>query len=448
MPGGVRGGSFSLAGLFAWDGIVLGRWWGRILRYAGEVHVFVIAPSGSKKSTTVSIPTVLGLRPRKAWWGLGRVKESWSVFVHDPKGELHAISAGWRGRCSRVVHVNPTSRTSACHNPLDEVRRDPDHFVRDIEIISSVLGNPDGERPTSDTSRHFMELTSLVIGGTLMHGLETGKAQTLPQARKLMQAPGLWHEMAKMWGSDDDHALITSAGDAMLAMDDKQRSGVLMTIARAFSMTLDPVVARVLSGSDFCMADLRERDTPMALYLTVPFADQERLRPFTRVLANQVLDWNCQELPPSLGRPCQGAPRWRHRLLMLIEEVQSLGYMPAIPRALTYVRGYGMNLMMVTPSMNMIDGVYGRYNNFLEGSHLRLVFAPNDAELAERFAKETGRVRVDGKEGERLLSQTGLTFLRGDLGLLLIGNGVHPALVTKLPYWLHPLWRWRAHAGA
>src|SRR6266545_2716364 len=97
--------------------LTIWRWlwaWGwRALRYDGEVHTLIVAPTGSGKTTTTGIPTTLTWRH--------------SLFVHDPKGELREHSARWRSRFSRIVSIDPTSPESDCYDPLRAIRLDSTH---------------------------------------------------------------------------------------------------------------------------------------------------------------------------------------------------------------------------------------------------------------------------------------------------------------------------------
>jgi type IV secretion system protein VirD4 len=189
-------------------------------------------------------------------------------------------------------------------------------------------------------------------------------------------------------------------------------------------MTADPLVAQMLTGDDVFLEDMRTHKKPMSLYLTIPFTDQERLLPLSRLIVRLVLDYNTRRLGP-----------WNHRLLMLIDELQALKSMPPLVRALTYVRKYGLNLALITPSLHAL-GAEG--DQYMENAHLRVIFAPNDPALSEKFSHMTGNEEVE-KQGttreQRLLSATGITYLPPDKGLLLIGNGGYPALITKAPYY-------------
>ena len=232
------------------------------------------------------------------------------------------------------------------------------------------------------------------------------------------------------------HPAVQRAVHLLRRLADRELSGVLSTCARALEMTTDPLVARMSNSDSFTMADLRECWQPLSLYLTIPYADQQRLRGLSRLITHQVLDYTTHRLGG-----------WQHRMLLLIDEFQALKRMPALADALNYVRGFGLNMVLITPSLNEIDRLYGPSNNFIEGSHLRVVFTPNDPAIAEKFSRMTGtRTHEEGTRTheERLLSTTGVAFLPAYKGLLLIGNGGYPALITKAPYYTNARLRRRS----
>jgi type IV secretion system protein VirD4 len=238
---------------------------------------------------------------------------------------------------------------------------------------------------------------------------------------------------------------------------DRELSGVLSTASRGLRLYLDPLVARMTNTSSFTWQDLRERTRPMTLYLSVPYSDQQRLRPLSRLLIRQLLGYTTQHLPG-----------WRHRLLGVIDEVQALNRLQALSEALNYAAGYGVTLCLITPSLHELDRLYGQNNNFLEGCHVRVAYAPNDFTIAQRFSRQTGEMeaqkvrqswsqdvgsllgrKTTSAEVERkpLLSPTGLMQLHKEQVLLLVGN-MPPAMLTKARYWKHRLWRRRSQIKA
>ena len=81
------------------------------LRHNGPEHILTYAPTRSGKGVGLVIPTLL----------------SWkhSCVITDLKGELWAMTAGWRQKHAnnKVIRFEPaTLKGGARWNPLDEIR--------------------------------------------------------------------------------------------------------------------------------------------------------------------------------------------------------------------------------------------------------------------------------------------------------------------------------------
>lgn len=424
------------AGLFAAQGVVFGKAHGRIVRHDGPEHVLCVGPTRSGKGVGHVIPTLL----------------DWpeSVFVFDPKAELYAITAQARRRFSRVMHLHPTSPTSMCLNPLDAIRLHTDYELRDVQIIVDILTDPDELGERGGAAQHFRETTADLLIGLILYGLLTETAPTLAAINALLTlAPSLDDLFLTMHAHP--HLAIHRATSMVRDMTNKELSGVLSTTRRALRLFTDPLVARMTSTSDCAWSDLRDRLHPMSMYLSIPFADQERLRPLSRLYVRQMLDQATQKLTG-----------WQHRLLVLLDEVASLKYMPILGEGLQYLAGYGVNLSLITPSLTPLEALYGAKNSFWEGCKMRLIFPPNSMAMAQMFAREVGEALVQKERTsvsreplhtmrdrttvsteqsrEPLLSATALQQLAGDQVVLLVGNAP-PALLTKAPYYRQRRWR-------
>ena len=99
--GSARWGSHrevSQAGLLATDGVFLGTFSGHYLRHNAPEHVMAFAPTRSGKGVCLVIPTLLS-HPD-------------SAVIHDIKGELWQLTAGYRSRFSHALLLNPTDPRS------------------------------------------------------------------------------------------------------------------------------------------------------------------------------------------------------------------------------------------------------------------------------------------------------------------------------------------------
>ena len=436
-------------GLYAPHGTVLGKYKGRILRHGGTTHTLVVAPTDAGKTTSTAVPTVLDTEPGP---------EEDTLILHDPKNELYDLTAGYRATFTTVIHLDPTSPISDRYNPLAAVRWGTEHEIRDMSMIATIMANPDSD-PQDDTGQHFGELVTDLNIGVGLHGLYTGQAKTMRELDDFyMSEDNLMHlfrQMAKTHHTSAGcHPAVRRAMRIMSRLKGDELSGVLSTASRALRMYLDPLVARMTSASDFTLMDVRERSKPMTLYLTVPYSEQERLRPLSRLILRQILGYCTQRLDG-----------WQHPVRAIIDEVQALRRFMAISEALNYARGYGFTFVLITPSLHELDRQYGPNNNFLESCQVRVAYAPNDFRIADRFSHQTGQTEAEKTRqtfaqdvrtmvGRRststetvekpLLSPTGLMYgLKREQVLLLVGN-MFPLIVTKARYWKHRLWRTRS----
>jgi hypothetical protein len=115
------------------------------------------------------------------------------------------------------------------------------------------------------------------------------------------------------------------------------------------------VVDRTTAARGCTLRDLRESGRPLTFYLSIPFGDQDRLRPLSRLLVRQVLDHCTQRQAGHL-----------HRLLLLIDEMPALKRLPVLSDGLNFLAGYGVHLCLITPSLNSLVQLYGPHHNFLD----------------------------------------------------------------------------------
>jgi type IV secretion system protein VirD4 len=459
-------------------GIVLGKWGRSWLRYAGDMHTLVVAPSGSGKTRSIAVPTCL------SW--------PYCLFLHDPKKEMRNLSAGYRSTFSDIYYLNPTDPDSDHLNPWEEVRIGTAYEIRDLSLINEILVDPDGEPNKGGDDLHFKETAETLLNGLSLHGLYTGKATNIGEFADLFMTniPELVEEMDATdhhqyfpqmpdevftpyeWlaaGSVFPHPVRLPNGTTLPAkqpldidtkiggthkavkwatamlkrVGDREFGSICSTAGRALQLALDQHVANMMSHSDFSLKDIRTGPRPKTIYFTLPYSDQKRLRLISRIIIQQTIDYNTQELDTH---------RWR--MLQINDEVQAFGRMPIIPRALNYVRGYGYNMVNITPSLNELDHFYGEKNNFIENSHIQVVYAPNDQSVAKRFSARTGELDVEkardsytgtfgrlfgkqstsvSQEKEPLATTTEVLFMDKHAGLLIVGNGGFPTKINKAP---------------
>ncbi|MEV8468570.1 conjugal transfer protein TraG [Fluviibacterium sp. DFM31] len=357
------------AGLFADDGVVLGRLDKRYLRHDGPEHVLCFAPTRSGKGVGLVIPSLL------TWPG--------SAIVHDIKGENWQLTSGWRARFGRVLLFDPTNAASAAYNPLLEVRRG-EREVRDVQNIADILVDPEGQL---ERRNHWEKTSHSLLVGAILHVLYAEKDKTLAGVAAFLSDPRrpivatLTAMMRTPLLGDRPHPVVAQAARELLNKSENERSGVLSTAMSFLSLYRDPVIAAVTRRCDWRIDDLVSDARPLTLYLVVPPSDISRTKPLVRLILNQIGRRLTEELNNT---------NRKHRLLFMLDEFPALGRLDFFESQLAFMAGYGLKAFLIAQSLNQIEKAYGQNNAILDNCHVRVAFATNDERTAKRLSDALG----------------------------------------------------------
>ena len=357
------------AGLFAVDGVVLGRLDKRYLRHDGPEHVLCFAPTRSGKGVGLVIPSLL------TWPG--------SAIVHDIKGENWQLTSGWRARFGRVLLFDPTNAASAAYNPLLEVRRG-EREVRDVQNIADILVDTEVQL---ERRNHWEKTSHSLLVGAILHVLYAEKDKTLAGVAAFLSDPRrpiaatLTAMMRTAHLGDRPHTVVAQAARELLNKSENERSGVLSTAMSFLSLYRDPVIAAVTRRCDWRIDDLVSDARPLTLYLVVPPSDISRTKPLVRLILNQIGRRLTEELHNT---------NRKHRLLFMLDEFPSLGRLDFFESQLAFMAGYGLKAFLIAQSLNQIEKAYGQNNAILDNCHVRVAFATNDERTANRLSDALG----------------------------------------------------------
>jgi type IV secretion system protein VirD4 len=146
-------------------GVYVGGWQDKdgnfyYLRHSGPEHVLTYAPTRSGKGVGLVVPTLLS-------WGASSV-------ITDLKGELWALTAGWRQKHAKnkVLRFEPASSSGGvCWNPLDEIRLGTEYEVGDVQNLATLIVDPDGKGLDS----HWQKTAFALLVGVILHALYKAK---------------------------------------------------------------------------------------------------------------------------------------------------------------------------------------------------------------------------------------------------------------------------------
>ncbi len=475
------------------EGVYVGGWYDKkkkqllYLRHNGPEHILCFAPTRSGKGVGLILPTLL------AW--------EHSSVVLDIKGENFALTAGYlKSQGHKTLRFDPSDhkRLSACFNPLEEIRFDSERAIADVQQIANMIIDPDSK----GLKDHWDRAGFGFFGGILLHCLikiryEKKRTPNLYDASVMLEDPereggseALFEEMKEMdhaamlqeiypelapdiaWAA---HIYVSAAASGMLSKTDKERSGVVSTVTANLALYRDPVIARNISSCDFRIRDLMNHETPVNLYLVIPPADIDRLRPLLRIFMTQLLGRLTEKLEFEGGA---GKEAYKHRLLLMLDEFTSLGKLPIIERGIAYMAGYGIKGYFIVQDTKQLNSAYGQDNAMMANCHVRIAYAPNLPETAEYLSKLAGtttvvmkkRTHSGGKSGRSRstsISETARPLLTPDECLRLPGAkkdkngkvtapgdmliftaGQSPIYGRQILYFLDPVFKVRAKVQA
>jgi type IV secretion system protein VirD4 len=418
----------------------------QVSRYGGDGHLLVVAGTGTGKTSAIVVPTLLDEEPSF---------RPWSVIVNDPKGVLHWAyndgrqewrgTAGYRASLGRVVLLAPFHPDTDQHNPWKWIRVGTDDEYGDAELLAHYLTNPEDKEHQDETSLHFQRLANQVIGGLFLYGLHTGLATTGAEFDALV-THSKWDDLLTVM-EHYSHPLVQRAAGVARMPGDRELGSLKTTLANALRIFADPRIARFTERSTFALTDVREQDAPCTVYVTIPFGQGKRLRPLARLIYAQLLTYCTSRVDG-----------WKHPVRVMLEEFPSLGRFEFATDLLNYAREAGMQLCLITPSMEELIDTYGTHHNFLEGCRVQVVFGLSDAAVAKKFSARVGtrrrffdRITRQSRGGrsitkevkeEDLLSQTALLQF-GEREVLVLA-GRYKRVLTQARHYEHPVWAARS----
>ena len=376
------------------DGVYVGAWLDKrgklhYLRHSGPEHVLTYAPTRSGKGVGLVIPTLL----------------SWphSAVITDLKGELWALTAGWRQKHAnnKTLRFEPASRAGGVSwNPLEELRIGTDNEVGDVQNLAQLIVDPDGKGLES----HWQKTAFALLVGVILHALykakHEGTTASLPSVDAMLANPDrdireLWMEMSTFGHLDGKpHPAIASAARDMLDRPEEEAGSVLSTAKSYLSLYRDPVVAANVSASDFRIRDLMNHRDPVSLYIVTQPNDKARLRPLVRIMVNMTIRLLADRMEFKNGKPVAS---YKHRLLCMLDEFPSLGKLEILQESLAFLAGYGIKCYLICQDINQLksrESGYGRDESITSNCHIQNAYPPNRIETAEHLSRLTGQTTV------------------------------------------------------
>ncbi len=358
-------------GLLSASGILLGKLGtigGRYLRYGGDGHSLLVAPTRSGKGVGIVIPNLL------SWPG--------SVVALDLKSELYQTTSGFRASFGqRIFRFAPgdMNRQTCRYNPLDVVRRDRIRRVADLQIIAHLL-TPEG---FGETKMWNQEARSLFVG-LCLYCLDMGEPLTFGQINRMLKTNAMLGDVFKQAINNCADKLDATTINILANFANKvpkEQSGVKSSLTGALELWDDPLIDNATSQSDFHFDDLRGK--PTTIYLCVSDEERERLAFLVNIFFQQFVGVMARRMPEA-HEPL--------KVLQLIDEFASLGKMDILVEKMPFMAGYNVRMMLIIQGLSQLDRLYGDSGReiVLQNAAIQVYFAPNDTQTAEYISERLG----------------------------------------------------------
>jgi type IV secretion system protein VirD4 len=433
----------------ATNGILVGKFEGRLVRLPGQQFVILAAPTRSGKGVGIVIPNLL--------------EYGESIVVLDIKQENYELTSGWRAQQGQEVYLfNPFAEDRKTHrwNPLTYVSADPTFRVSDLMSIAAML-YPDGAADqkfwVSQARNAFMAFALYLFEkweDDGKHGLpeQVRTARTLGQIYQLSSGNGtdLRKSYEEMAVSPFLSSNAQSAFSNLLSQAAETFASILGTFKEPLNAWINPVLDAATSADDFLLTDVRKKK--MTIYIGIQPNKLAESRLIVNLFFSQLINVNTKELP-------QNDPALRHQCLLLMDEFTSIGKVDIIASAVSYMAGYNMRLLPIIQSMAQLDATYGKEvaRTLITNHALQIIYAPREQQDANEYSDMLGYTTVrkqnvtrgretsrsESEERRALMLPQELKAMGPDAEVFLYEGLPHPVKCDKIRYYQDKYFRQR-----
>ena len=387
------------------DGVVLGKdQYGRLLIDNTPGHDMMVARSGGGKGVAVVIPTLV------TWKG--------SSLTNDIKGENWLYTAAYRKSLGHKVFrfeatADGVEKVSCHYNPMVEIRRGTVYEYQDAKNIALAIVSPDRTKDPFFAPSAGVYLTAVILHVLYMvknrianladvynfitspQFTEDQKLQQMINSEHNSDGPedlfyNIYNDITILKTGEElprTHPSVSKIGAEMADRADKERSGIIGCAKIDLEAFIVPTIARNTAYSDFRISDLMNSEVPMDLY----FVTAPNSVDITAVLLKLFLTQILYILTDSMELNKKGENiAFKHKLLLLLDELTAIGKVDMLHKAISYIRGWGMKALIIIQDMKQLKEVYGENNSFLGNMSTTLYYTTNDVDTAKYVQTRLG----------------------------------------------------------
>ena len=287
--------------------------------YTGTGHLMTVSPTGSGKSITSIIPTLLRHRG--------------PAIVIDPKGEALSVTGRRRKKLKqKVVALDPFGLTGQKRaqglNPLDLIDPASPHAVDDAASIASMIF----ERQAGAEESFWENRAHLVVTGLILHLCLSAapKKRNLAEVRRLLSQPADAMKVLAQEMTSSTNGEVRQIATVLSSVEPQALASILAVAQTRFAFLRNPAVQAATARSDIKLADVTD-SAALSIFLVVP---PERLGTHAQLLRLWV-----GVLMSAVMRRRQKPPE---STLFILDEAAQLGRFEQLSQAILLFSGIGL----------------------------------------------------------------------------------------------------------
>jgi type IV secretion system protein VirD4 len=381
-----------------------------LTKQASHTNCALFGPTGSGKSSSVIIPSIVSLARAHS-----------SIIINDVSGEVYdATSAYLQQKGYSVLRLDfSNAACSETFNPLSECRSIADIQKVALLIIRNALGESKNDP--------FWEQSAIMLislFGRLLVFHQPPQYRTLHNVLRLIETFSVnGTAVDRLIVLTRDEELLT-AYKATVAMSDKTLQSVIATARTALNLFCDPEVCKTTATNSIDFSRLRK--DPVALYVCNPLKDLMYFKPLSALFFQSLFNYVLSRIPSGKERS----------IFFLLDECATMTF-PNLSTTVSNIRKFSAGLLLCMQDEMSLISRYGATEAhqiktncgtqvFLKGQPLHTC-----KELAQVLGKYT---YTDEKGVERTRELMTPDEIRmSEEAIILIGNAA-PLKCKMVPY--------------
>ena len=228
--------------------------------------------------------------------------------------------------------------------------------------------------------------------------------------------------------------VISRCASKMTGTPEKERGSIISTAQRHTAFLDDPRIAETLSGSDFDISQIKEKN--MSIFLVMAPDRLRAYRSFVRAFYGLAIS----AITATQKKSKDG-------VILQFDEFNQLGYMAAVEDGISLLAGFNAWMHIYIQDLSQLRGIYAKWQTFLANAS-RLFFGCADFDTAKYVSDSLGQYtetvskwdtggETDSFISRNLLNPDEVMRLPRSTVIALV-QGEPPVLLERLEYYKDP----------